>query len=348
MSRLISRENLVKNFSYLSYYLRLDKLHRLANRGGVTVIFYHDIVERSPIPETKLFVDENNFWEHLNEIQKRYEIISFTDLLKGSVPKKNPLILTFDGYSKSFVKIAEKLSKREVKALFYLQTEPILKGEPHFHQKLYWLFRNLKQVHVKFKCGHIDFEADLTDDTLQNTLKAGRFLDVLYEQPNAHELIDDLAAQYGVDLASFNKKFAPMAPEEVHLLAGLEGIEVGSHSHTHPNLSKLDEVELERELRISKDLLESWTGRYVIHFCYPYPSGDGNTSIFKCLRDVGYKTATTTVRAIFFPNNTSQWPYSIPRFCFSNVPFANAQGQILGIDRFGNYLQAVKENWKIR
>lgn len=347
MNKISSKEIFIKRLSFLAYHLKLDIFHRLANRTGITVIFYHDIVKRSPIPETKLFVDEDIFWQHLSEIQKRYEIISLTDLLTENVSNKNQLVLTFDGYSKSFLPIALKLSREKVKALFYLQTEPILKGEPHFIQKWFWLFRKLRHVHIQFKSGNIRLDAKLTDDFLQNRVIAGRLLDEILDQPNADELVDELAHRYDVDMNFFNSRFPPMTPDDVRQLAGLDGIEVGSHTHTHPDITKLHKIDLDHELRFSKELLESWGNTDVIHFCYPNPSGHGNESIYRCLHEAGYKTATTTIRAIFNKNNPSQWPYSIPRFSFANVSFAIAQGQFMGIDRLANRLQAMKESWRI-
>jgi peptidoglycan/xylan/chitin deacetylase (PgdA/CDA1 family) len=46
------------------------------------------------------------------------------------------------------------------------------------------------------------------------------------------------------------------------------GFEFGSHSHTHPILTKLADEEVAHELTTSKTLLESVIAREVKHFCY--------------------------------------------------------------------------------
>jgi peptidoglycan/xylan/chitin deacetylase (PgdA/CDA1 family) len=48
------------------------------------------------------------------------------------------------------------------------------------------------------------------------------------------------------------------------------GIEFGSHSVSHPDLTKLSAAKLESELEKSKSEIESRTGKPAAYFCYPY------------------------------------------------------------------------------
>jgi peptidoglycan/xylan/chitin deacetylase (PgdA/CDA1 family) len=74
------------------------------------------------------------------------------------------------------------------------------------------------------------------------------------------------------------------------------GQEIGSHTLTHCDLTKISSQHLEREIADSKYLLESTVvqTRGVRHFCYPY--GLFNDECVQIVKRVGYKTATTTVR----------------------------------------------------
>ena len=70
-----------------------------------------------------------------------------------------------------------------------------------------------------------------------------------------------------------------------------QGIHFGSHSVTHPDLTRLSREEVERELRDSRAEIESRTGSPAMHFCYPY----GRWS--PAVRDVAcghYRAACTT------------------------------------------------------
>ncbi len=72
------------------------------------------------------------------------------------------------------------------------------------------------------------------------------------------------------------------------------GIEVGSHTHTHPRLSRLPTSEVAEELRRSKAILEDLLGREVPSFCYPY--GDLDARVRGEVAAAGYELACATWR----------------------------------------------------
>lgn len=69
------------------------------------------------------------------------------------------------------------------------------------------------------------------------------------------------------------------------------GIEVGSHSQTHPYLSKLDDAALYSQVIGSKQRLEELLNKQVTAFCYPY--GDFNEEVIEEVKEAGYKLAVT-------------------------------------------------------
>jgi peptidoglycan/xylan/chitin deacetylase (PgdA/CDA1 family) len=70
------------------------------------------------------------------------------------------------------------------------------------------------------------------------------------------------------------------------------GIEIGSHTVTHPDLTKLPPNELKRQLDDSKVTLEALLGHPVLDFCYP--SGAENPAVVQAVQAAGYQSATTT------------------------------------------------------
>ena len=67
---------------------------------------------------------------------------------------------------------------------------------------------------------------------------------------------------------------------------------VGSHSLTHPYLTRLSLACAREEISASKKKLEDFFGVTVEHFCYPY--GDWNPQVRDLVSEVGYRTACTT------------------------------------------------------
>ena len=70
------------------------------------------------------------------------------------------------------------------------------------------------------------------------------------------------------------------------------GIQFGSHSLTHPLLTKLSTAELIREVRDSKLRLEDAMGTSIEWFAYPY--GDVDRRVRAAVLEAGYKAAVTT------------------------------------------------------
>ncbi|MEN3432659.1 polysaccharide deacetylase family protein [Brucella melitensis] len=86
------------------------------------------------------------------------------------------------------------------------------------------------------------------------------------------------------------------------------GHEVGAHTLDHVALSKVPEDEARRQIAQSKTVLEDMLGTQVTNFCYPY--GDNTPLHREMVREAGYETATTTVRARARPTDD---PFGIPR-----------------------------------
>lgn len=67
------------------------------------------------------------------------------------------------------------------------------------------------------------------------------------------------------------------------------GVEIGSHTKTHPHLPELADDELARELRESRDAIEYWLGRACRFLAYPY--GEENARVRRAARAAGYEAA---------------------------------------------------------
>lgn len=84
-----------------------------------------------------------------------------------------------------------------------------------------------------------------------------------------------------------------MTAEELLELAA-EGIELGAHTVTHPDLSTLDPEASLREMVESRAYLERLTGKAVTTFAYPFCHYTATT--VAAARDAGFETAVTCAR----------------------------------------------------
>jgi len=71
-----------------------------------------------------------------------------------------------------------------------------------------------------------------------------------------------------------------------------QGMEIGSHSRTHPFLTNLSESEMEQEIRGSKEMIEDRLGRPVRSFSYPHGLHDARCR--RLVASAGYSGAFST------------------------------------------------------
>jgi peptidoglycan/xylan/chitin deacetylase (PgdA/CDA1 family) len=87
------------------------------------------------------------------------------------------------------------------------------------------------------------------------------------------------------------------------------GQEIGSHTSTHPRLTRLSLEVAREEIRASKKKLEDRFGVPIHHFCYPY--GDWNPPVRDLVAEAGYLSACTTKVGL---NQAGAPPFELKRF----------------------------------
>lgn len=83
-----------------------------------------------------------------------------------------------------------------------------------------------------------------------------------------------------------------------------QGMEVGSHTMSHPRLSELDVGTLDAEVNESRRVLGEILGMPVEGFCYPY--GNLDEAAVQAVRRAGYAYACATKKQI--ENDVYDWP----------------------------------------
>jgi peptidoglycan/xylan/chitin deacetylase (PgdA/CDA1 family) len=90
----------------------------------------------------------------------------------------------------------------------------------------------------------------------------------------------------------------------------MDVFEVGSHTASHPDLSKCSDDEIVKELKESKDFLERNLKIEVKHFCYPF--GKVFSNYEEILKKEGFETAVTLNNGLLDLNKNIDF-YSLSR-----------------------------------
>lgn len=86
------------------------------------------------------------------------------------------------------------------------------------------------------------------------------------------------------------------------------GVEIGAHSHSHPQLDQISEPRLRVELATSRRLLEDRLGQPVCSLAYPF--GYSSKRVRAVAREVGYRQAAVVANAVAGSNCD---PFAVPR-----------------------------------
>lgn len=90
--------------------------------------------------------------------------------------------------------------------------------------------------------------------------------------------------------------------------AAANGIEIGAHSHAHPQLDQLGRTRLQAELSVSKKLLEDALGTTVPGLAYPF--GYSSLAVRRAAKDAGYAYACAVGNSMAAPRGDQ---FALPR-----------------------------------
>ena len=119
--------------------------------------------------------------------------------------------------------------------------------------------------------------------------------------------------------------------------ASANGIEIGAHSHTHPQLDQLGRKRLRAEMIASKKLLEDALGTSIPGLAYPF--GYSSTAVRHAAIEAGYAYACIVGNAMASPQHD---PLALPRLtvkastgedAFAHAVDGRSLSKIYGTDR---------------
>ena len=115
-------------------------------------------------------------------------------------------------------------------------------------------------------------------------------------------------AELADDAAAHPEALATMTWEDLREIAE-RGVEIGSHTVSHPHLTQITDGELDRELRDSKARIEDMLGRPARILAYPY--GEHDARVHASARRAGYACSFAQ-----WPGSSIHNDHALPRVSF--------------------------------
>lgn len=269
--------------------------HRICDLPAEGYPFQHETVSATP----------EQFDRQLDFIKRRFEVVNFHRLAEmeksGDPLPPNLLVITFDdGYEDNYTVALPILKAHGLTATVYVSTGFIDSGQPFWFEMLSYYVMRMKPGVIRLRESELHLE--LTDANRHEVRRViGRGMRVVADRTRL-AMLEELKQQAGV--APSDDELAlvrPLSWQQVRTLDAA-GVEIGSHTVTHPFLVQLDDEELAAELGGSKARIEEETGRKVSSLAYP----TGGSEFFderavRLAGEFGYRYAVSydhaTVRA---------------------------------------------------
>jgi peptidoglycan/xylan/chitin deacetylase (PgdA/CDA1 family) len=254
--------------------------HRVSPPQGADYPFLDGIVSATP----------EDFEEQLRFVKKRFNVINFdivSDImLSGRGLPENPLVITFDdGYADNYEIAFNLLKKYGLTATVFVSTSFVDSGQPLWFDKSAYVINKIPEGPLAFDSANYNF--DVNDSNRKQTIKAVRDLFLSVSNDERVRFMDELAQQSGIGIEQEHLDLVrPLNWDQIKEMSD-NGIEIGSHTVTHPYLTNLTRDQLEYELGESKRVIEQHTGRSVKSIAYP--AGVYDKEVVDCAKRCGYQ-----------------------------------------------------------
>ena len=275
------------------------------------VLAYHKV---SPDPHP-FFEPEHPeiFEQHMQFLSRCYRVMPLLELVernhRGDVPDRAVAITFDDGYRDNYEYAFPILKKYGLPATIFVATGSIDTGQTLWHDRVFDSFRFATREHASLRHAGL---ADLSLETPEL-----RQHNVTLVLTRAKELYGRSRLQFVEEVEKALRPSIPKGAEDRMLTweqireMHRSGIEFGSHTVTHPVLSRIPHDEIARELRESKRELSEHLDAPVYTFAYANGhAADYNNQVKKLLKETGYLCAVNCEAGF---NRVFSDPYEIKR-----------------------------------
>ncbi|HXU38603.1 MAG TPA: polysaccharide deacetylase family protein [Blastocatellia bacterium] len=266
---------------------------RMLNRHKALILMYHRFRETADGVSTSA----RCFAEQLDYLSEHYRIVPLSELARylasgRPVPPGLAVITIDDGYRDCYDIAFPILRERKIPATTFVVTD--------FVDQATWLWTDKVRYLTASAAGSV-LEATIEDHPLKIALD-GRYSRLkgaervntelkLISDEAKEDAICEIAETLGVKLPNVPPPdFLPLTWEQIRELDS-SGVEVGSHTVTHPILTRITGEKLRYELRGSRARLEDVLGHKVE--LLGYPNGDHNLAVQHEAARAGYTCAVT-------------------------------------------------------
>ncbi|MFL1453588.1 polysaccharide deacetylase family protein [Marinobacter sp. GN3S48] len=271
------------------------RLAKLMSRRHPKILMYHRI---SSDPNAEgLTADQ--FRLQVDIIKREFLPMTLRDLLSAHESREvpdNAVVVTFDDGYADFAEVAFPiLQAAGVPATLFVTTGFVNGDIWLWPDQIRYAISHAGTEQLTLPPFNQSFNVKVDPFESWNTI-ADHCLTTSNEEKLA--LIDELYKQLKVTKpVTAPDNFRAVSWKQIKQMIG-DGLDIGSHSISHPILTKLNDEQLSNELQRSRQKIEAETGMSVDVFCYPNGREvDFDQRVKECIHQCGYRYAVSAFPA---------------------------------------------------
>ncbi|MGH9768775.1 MAG: polysaccharide deacetylase family protein [Blastocatellia bacterium] len=281
-------------------------LMRLISSRRALIITYHRFSAGARGDDGKTLA--RAFEEQLKYLTAHYDVVPLSRMVEcitahEPLPSRLAAVTIDDGYRDAYEVAYPLLRHYGVPASLFVVTEFADRRAWIWTDKARFLTQQAAPRRLTTKIGESDIRLELNGATSRRDA-AERINSIIKRLPDELDELDELKEEAIERLSRALGVAIPRTPPEEFSSVTWDqaremdanGVEIGSHTLTHPILTNVGDERLRRELRDSKSRLEEVLSRRVDHFCYP--NGGADERVRREVARAGYRAAVTVVNGL--------------------------------------------------
>ena len=306
--------------------------------NSVMFVMYHYVrdIEDSRYPLIK-GLSTVDFIKQIEYLHKMYRIISMEEVIysidNNRTLPNNSVVLTFDdGYIDHYLNVFPVLDRLGIQGSFFIPVRPVVERIVLNDNKIQFILsssddsmsviNDIKNLLKKDSYFIDDFDNYYKKIAIPSSYDSGdiifikRMLQTELPEGIRNKIVDKLFNKYvGVKESVFSKELYVNEEQVNHMRRN--NMHIGIHGYNHYWWSKMDRVQLEKEIDLSLDFIseigmdmDNWTA------CYPHGSYD--KQVVDVLEEKGCKLALTIEDGVARVSQKSR--FLLPRIDTINIP----------------------------
>lgn len=226
------------------HYIGAGSLVRWLGRKNPKVLLYHDCAEtESPyLADLDCTTTPTKFAEHLDYIQRHYNVVPLETLIEGLAPPGSVAITFDDGYRSVYENAFPILRHKNFPATLYLIADVVGNDDMVWVNELNFALRAEPPLPHAVIVRHFEIPHDATPRDVIS------FCRLNFDAAKMKALLGELRARAGKSVETHAKEAGLYVNWDQVSEMEANGITFGNHTLTHPNMERLTEEEQRHEI----------------------------------------------------------------------------------------------------